>query len=1511
MSEQGGQPANETRSADGGAAPDVRQDEPLPVVVALGASAGGLAAFERFFRAVERPTGFAFVVVQHLSPEHESILPQLLSAFTRMPVEPVADGTRPLPDHVYVIPPNATLTIREGLLRLGTLEPRSTRQPISALFSSLADELGAAAVAVVLSGTGSDGSTGLHAVRAHGGLTIVQSPSEAQYDSMPRSAMATGDVDLVVPAAEMPALIVREVQRRAAGAPVATATGEPADPLVGITDALRRHTRKEFGAFKRTTLLRRVQRRLTATGIASLAGYLARIQVDGAEASALASDLMIGVTRFFRDRDAFDALAEQAIPRLLEYSGAQPVRVWVPGCATGEEAYSLAIQLASHADARGQPPAALQRFQIFATDINEAALATARVGRYPASIAADVPPGWLARYFVEDGGGYLVAREIRDACIFSVHDVLRDPPFSRMDLVSCRNLLIYIDPQTQARLLPLFHYALRPSGFLFLGSSETVGDLPSLFEAVDQKQRIFRRSTAPGPRVQFPLTAGGQDPRPRGALAPTAGPPPPGGPELLRAISAGFLDEVGAACALVDGQGRARYFAGPISRFLPTPTGAPATGLLDLAAGELQAHLAGALQAAAGGGRVRLELTLGGGPEARRVELVVKPAAGQRDALLVVFRELGPPHQEVVGDGPDARAHHLEGELRVATERWRRAVQELEGTNEELRSVNEELQTMNEELQSSNEELQLSQEELQSVNEELNTVNAELAAKAEEVNALYADLQNLFQATRIATVVLDRDLAVTRFTPAATRLYPLTDADLGRRLEELAHPFAGPSVLEEARAVLDDLTPRERILEAADGRGWHLLRALPYLSLSRAVEGVVLTFVDVTELKRAEAAVREAREEAQRRAAEAEAIMRTVPAAVLLTHDASASRVQGNEAAHRLLRVPAGLSLSPAAWPAGGAAPFRVLRGGRELAAGELALPQAASTGREVRAVEDEIHFPDGSHAHLLGHAVPLLDGAGRPAGAVAAYMDVTHLKHVEDAVRGSEARYRDSLEALLDAFAVFRPIPGQDGRPVDYQVQFLNALAQRALGTRDGRRRLRELVPAASPLLAILEQALEAGRAVERQEVAGAVGLDEARRFDLKASPLGQGEVVVSWKDVTDRAEATRALREADQRKDEFLAVLGHELRNPLAALQTALDLERLDRQGGERAIRRLDLMRRQVGSLGRLVDDLLDVTRITRGKVNLRLASVDLVDVTRAEFLVHEQACGGRLRVSLSAPPTPVWVRGDAVRIAQVVDNLLGNACKFVEPGGQVEVSVAVGAGGRPELVVRDDGVGMEREVLAHVFEPFRQAHHGLDRAKGGLGLGLSLVKGLAELMGAEVEARSDGPGRGATFRVRFAPAEPPAPAWRPEGSARPRPARRRRILVVEDNEDVRESLVEYLAEVRGHEVESAGDGVTGLEKARAWAPEVVLCDVGLPRLSGYELARLARESPALQRATLVALTGYGSDGDRARSLQAGFHHHLTKPVDVDGLDAFLAGLDGGEGGVEGGDGPAARPA
>jgi two-component system CheB/CheR fusion protein len=1330
------------------ALPPSKQPESVVVVVGIGASAGGLQALEYFLSAVSPGPGIAYAVVQHLSPEHVSILPQLLASVCKLPVEAVTDGTVPQPDRVYVIPPNTTLVIRGGRLRLQPPEPRTSRHPISALFSSLAQELGTRAVAVVMSGTGSDGATGLQAIKRAGGFAVVQPPAEAEYDAMPRAALATGDVDYVVPAAEMPAVIAREIQRRAAEGPRPPPPRQDDDVLDAIERAVTARTGHELAAYKRSTMRRRIQRRMDAVHDMQLGEYLRRVEEDPREAEALAGEMLISVTQFIRDPEAFDALSREVAPALLERAAHRPVRVWVPGCATGEEAYSIAILLREEARRRGQ---AIPSLQVFATDVDEVALAVARRGRYPASIAKDVPKDLLAAYFVAVDDEYEVAKDVRDACIFSVHDVLSDPPFSQLDLVSCRNLLIYFHPAVQQRLIPLFHYSLRKEGYLFLGSAEMVDERSDLLEPVDRKHRIYlRRELERARALPVPIATSLPARRlsqTRLRTAPRADPP-----MLQTALLALLEVQEGSAFALVDGRGDVRYFAGAISRFVPTPTGAPTTNLIALATPELRVEIGAALEtAAARGAEIRREVTLP--EEGRRAELVVRPMKGG-DLNLVLFRDL-PSSQPAPAAAPssDPGKIQVEEELHRATDRWRRSVQEQDTTSEQLRSANEELQTMNEELQSANEELQVSQEELQSVNEELHTVNAELNKKVEELNELNSDLRNLFQSTRIATLFLDRDLRIARFTPAASQLFPVSERDLGRPLADLTSPFGGEVVPALVRVALEGLRVEERVAPVADDSAHYLLRALPYRRHDGAIDGAVLTFIDVSELKRTEVALRESEER------------------------------------------------------------FRLL----------------------VEGAKDHAIFmlaPDGSVATWNS-------GAERLKGWTAEEIVGRHFSCFytpEDAASGKPER-------LLERAIAGGSVEGEGWRLHRDGSRFWASVVITALHDETGRLR-------------------------------------------------GFGKIV---RDNTQRKRMEEELKNVDRRKSEFLGVLSHELRNPLAPIRNSVHILRRAAPNGEQAGRALAVIERQVDQLARLTDDLLDVTRISRGKIRLQPEQSDLKALASRAAEDHRHLfASADVDLEVYTEGEPAYVNADPARLSQMIGNLLQNAAKFTPRGGRTTLSVERAPDGFVTFAVRDTGEGIPPEVLAHLFEPFVQAEKTLDRSTGGLGLGLSLVKGLAELHGGTVTAFSEGSGKGATFVVRLPPDRrmTPRPKVATAPPARPSP---RRILIIEDNVDGAATLREAL-ELEGHEVQLAHNGPQGIEKARAYLPEVILCDIGLPGMDGHQVARSIRTDPSLRAVHLIALSGYAQAEDVEKAQEAGFDIHLAKPPNLELLWRTIAGYTSG---------------
>lgn len=833
-------------------------------VVGIGASAGGVEALQEFFRALPvPPPALAFVVVTHLGAGHESALPEILQKCTAMPVEPMRDGEALRPGHAYVAPRDALITLADGRLVLrprGGAEARE-RQLIDLFFASLAAERGEEAVGVVLSGNGSDGSLGLKAIKEAGGLTMAQGANGTapRYPGMPSSAVAAGAVDFVLPVEEMPRRLAELLARPAI---LAEDGGAPPEDLAkaqrDICDVLRANTGHDFAGYKDKTFFRRVQRRMQATGVADLPAYVALLRGDADEAGRLFNDLLISVTGFFRDAEAFAALEAKVMPAIFAGKGADDtVRIWVPGCATGEEAYSLAILAQEQMAASRTPP----RVQIFATDIDEPALSVARLGRYPRSMMAGVSAERLARFFLSDGALQTIRPETRELCIFSGHSVSRDAPFSRIDLVSCRNMLIYMGGRLQEQVIPLFHYALRPSGFLFLGVAETVTRHAELFAPVDKAHRIFRKregaATAGMIRLQpTALAVRRHWPQPAPPRPPRAG----GGSELQQAAAACAAEVFAPPHLLVNADGNVVHQSAGLSRFLELPAGAPSQQLVFLARRGLRPELRAALrEAAETRRRVRRRVEFEHDGTMVPVELTVAPLP-LRDGLdalyLVAFAESaaaaergGEPVPASADGAPrEHLVEQLEGELRESRERLQSMAEEYETATEELKSANEEMVSVNEELQSINEELETSKEELQSVNEELRASNLDLSAKIEELDRANSDLRNVFESTQVATVFLDRNLVIRSFTPAVTAIFDLVPADRGRPLSSFANHLDGVDVAREARRVMEERTPTERRVTAQNAASHHLMRILPYTTASGAVDGAVVTFFDVTKV---------------------------------------------------------------------------------------------------------------------------------------------------------------------------------------------------------------------------------------------------------------------------------------------------------------------------------------------------------------------------------------------------------------------------------------------------------------------------------------------------------------------------------------------------------------------------------------------------------------------------------------------------------------------------------------
>ena len=826
------------------------------LIVGMGASAGGLEAFKEFFDAMPDAPGMAFVLVQHLDPTHKSLMVPLLKNHTKMTVTQVKNNTKVVANHVYVIPPNKDMAILNGKLHLmDPIAARGFRKPIDFFLRSLAEDQTDRAVGIILSGTGTEGTLSLKDIKGNGGLSIVQDPTTAKYDGMPRSAIAAGVEDFILPVEEMPDMLLKYAKNRKfrpEEKPIPIAT--PIELLDKIFILLRNETGCNFSDYKSSTVIRRIEKRMALNQIDKLENYIKHLQKQRGEVIRLFKELLIGVTSFFRDKEAFDALKKNAIPEIIDNKqDGDIIRIWIAGCSTGEEAYSIAILF----DEAIRKQTKALKVQIFASDLDENAINFARQGVYPETISTDVSVERLVRYFQGETNSYRIKKEIRDQIIFAEHNLIKDPPFSKLDMVSCRNLLIYLNAETQQKVFAIFHYALNPKGILFLGNSESLGDYASLFEVVDRKYKIFRFKNAKQVRMpdignlfqeRIPLKIVNTTPHKREWQTSLSG--------ITEKM---LLANYAPACAIVNNKGDAVYFSGNTGRYLQPSPGEANLNIIDMAREGLKTDLRSLLTKGRKSKKTEtqknIKVKTNGNEQLIDINIQPLVEAGLDDTYwMITFDDIEMIPEKITEKKAKktvedtTELHALEQELAATKEYLRSTIEQLEISNEELKSSNEELQSSNEELQSTNEEMETSKEELQSVNEEIVTVNTELQGKIDELAQAYNDMNNLLASTEIGTIFLDSDLKIKRFTPPMSKIINLIQTDVGRPIADLSSNLIYDGIVKDANTVLNKLIPIHKSIKSNEGI-WYKMQIMPYRTSENVIQGVVITFVDISEEK--------------------------------------------------------------------------------------------------------------------------------------------------------------------------------------------------------------------------------------------------------------------------------------------------------------------------------------------------------------------------------------------------------------------------------------------------------------------------------------------------------------------------------------------------------------------------------------------------------------------------------------------------------------------------------------
>ncbi len=1454
-------------------------------VVGLGASAGGLQAVSAFLDNAPSDSGAAFVLVHHLDPDHESLMAGLLSKHTSMTVVLAEDEQRVAPNHVYVIPPNSYLEIKNGTLVLSEQKDRrGTRMPIDRFLRSLATDLGQNAAAVILSGTGCDGSAAVREIKEQGGVVLVQDPNEAAHDGMPRSAIATGAADHIVAVAKMPEIIVNYLRHPfIQNGSAKKVLGENAKgSLDEIISVLKAHSPINFDLYKDGTLLRRIERRMALRHMENSGDYLALLKDSTEEAQHLCADLLISVTSFFRDSDAYDHLDKSVLEDLVKsHDPGHPVRVWVPGCATGEEAYSLAMLVIEKISTLRKDV----KLQVFASDVDERALNVARAGVYPDSIAESVSAARLKRFFIKEDHSYRVSPELRDTIVFANQNILSDAPFSKLDLISCRNLMIYLTPDAQERVIQMFHFALNDGGVLFMGMSETAGNNDAMFQPVSKKYRIYKRvGTARGRAFDFPIT---QRPFANTDSLLARNPLPVTGNKLADLSQRLLVEYYAPAAVLINMQSEALYFEGPTDSYLKVPSGATNLDLLAMARQGLRSRLGSVIRAVRQSETVATDkaVIMRDGKSVGVIVTVHPVTLDETKLFLVTFADQPDAATTPTPDAPEGTINQqLEQELETTRTDLRNTIRDYEQSTEELKAVNEEAMSMNEEFQSTNEELETSKEELQSLNEELTTLNSQLQQKIDDERRMSDDLNNLLSSSGIATLFLDTAFKIMRFTPATRELFNLISKDIGRPFSDITGRVRDPDLLKDAEAVLETLVSAECEVESDDGR-WFVRRILPYRTQSGKIDGVAVTFAEVSELKALQRETATAREFA-------ESIISTVREPMLVL-DNTFKILAVSRSFNRMFATNATdvvgrnlFSIQNRQWDA---PRLRKML--------ETVLPEQTT----VEAFDLTLDAGDLGQREMVLNARRIVGRPEDEESILLAVEDVTDKKSAEQAILDREARLSAILAAAPEAILTIdeQGIVGtfSPGAEEIFGFKANEVLGQKVnmLMPEPDRSRhdgyLEHYIKTGEKRIIGIGREMDAGRKdgsrVPIRLMVSELELDGGRHFlgiihDLTTDRKRQAEL--------QRAQKMEAV-------GQLTGGLAHDFNNLLTVVIGNLEL--LEMRTDDTKLHELINEALEASNLGAaLTSQLLSFSKSQA----LTPESVALNDLVKTMLPILERTLDQQINIETLLADDLHATLADPGQVESAILNLAINARDAMPDGGTLTLEtrnvvldadyaaaqVDVTPGDYVCLSVTDTGAGMSPQTQARVFEPFFTT-----KGPGaGSGLGLSMVYGFAKQSGGHVVIYSE-VGQGTTVNL-FLPTVAETAGDRsnlkPEHASE---AGGETILVVEDDPKVLRLTVARLEELEYHVI-SATNGMDAMDILKEREDiDLILSDVVMPGgMTGFDLADKALElRPDLK---ILLATGYakGIAPRDAGSVKVD-HRILRKPYGMKELAGTLREL------------------